>query len=225
MARCPKCGADNPDYSFYCGKCSSGLRDAAGKIIDPSRGDTAPTGEENPAQQLSAPSTSPPQLIYCCWCGKQVNASTLYCPFCGQNPRGGHGQGYPREGQYSWNQYSQPFAQVRPSHASGTLVLGAIMAILAGALATAQGFLYGVASVELSYVVSGTGPVCLCGGIDVLFGIGSIFAGVYALKRTHFALAVAGAVVGMLGLGFLLGAVFGLIAIICIAVSREEFES
>ncbi|OGS43978.1 MAG: hypothetical protein A3K76_00625 [Euryarchaeota archaeon RBG_13_57_23] len=31
MAKCPNCGSDNPDYSFYCGRCSAELKDSSGK--------------------------------------------------------------------------------------------------------------------------------------------------------------------------------------------------
>lgn len=31
MAKCPNCGSDNPDYAFYCGRCSAELKDSSGK--------------------------------------------------------------------------------------------------------------------------------------------------------------------------------------------------
>lgn len=31
MPKCPNCGSDNPDYAFFCNKCSAELKDSAGK--------------------------------------------------------------------------------------------------------------------------------------------------------------------------------------------------
>ncbi len=31
MAKCPNCGAENPEYSFYCGRCSAELKDSSGQ--------------------------------------------------------------------------------------------------------------------------------------------------------------------------------------------------
>jgi|GEM_PF-1897407 len=228
MAKCPKCGADNPDYAFFCGKCSADLRDSSGNIIQ------APdTSAETTAQSQTtggqtekgwgtpvAPKSAPPQLIFCVWCGRQVNATTLFCPYCRKNPRG------PWEGgsrpdlsdYYTSISYDMSYGD----KASGTLVLGGVMAILAGALALGQGLLYLTLTSAVSYV-PGTGPICLCGGLDALFGVGSLFGGYLAIKRSSFALALAGAIVGMLGIGFLIGGLFGLIALICVAISRHEF--
>jgi len=38
MAKCPNCGSDNPEYSFYCGKCAAELKDSSGKpYVEPKR--------------------------------------------------------------------------------------------------------------------------------------------------------------------------------------------
>jgi len=226
MAKCPKCGADNPDYAFFCGKCSSDLRDASGKIIQTS--DLQPEPQKEPAGEKAQPGgpipiqprTTPPQLIFCTWCGRQVNATTLYCPYCGKNPRG------PWEGgsrpDYT-SDSGESYEVSRGGNASGVLVLGGVMAILAGVLALGQGIIYATAASAVSYL-PGSGSICFCGGLDALFGLGSIAGGIMAIRRSSFALALAGAIVGMLGLGLLIGGLFGLIALICIAVSRQEFN-
>ena len=228
MAKCPNCSADNPDYAFFCGKCSSELRDATGKIIEPSVKE--PPAEKPIVQEHSQSGEikptpvklSKPRLINCAWCGRQVNASTLYCPFCGKNP-GGPWKGGSRESDYLGDEAAQYEEASASGGASGTLVLGGVMAILAGVLALGQGLIYAGAASVVSYL-PGSGSVCLCGGLDALFGIGSIVGGIVAIRQSSFGLALAGAIVGMLGLGFIVGALFGLIAIICIAVSRQEFE-
>lgn len=223
MARCPRCGADNPDYSFYCGNCSADLRDSSGKIIEPTA-KSAPAEEpkivnEQTAEIKPVPVTvKPPQLVRCTWCGRQVNMTTLYCPYCGKNPRG------PWEGGSRESDYMVDQAEISSGRsASGTLVIGGIMAILAGVLALGQGLLYMTASSMVGYL-PGSGSLCFCGGLDALFGLGSLAGGIMAIRRSSFALALVGAIVGMLGFGLVIGALFGLIAIICIAISRQEFN-
>jgi hypothetical protein len=122
-----------------------------------------------------------------------------------------------------YNEYKE---EEIPSYekASTGLVIGGVLALLAGILALGQGLLYMVIGEAVS-TYAPTGFLCLCGGIDVLFGILSIGAGIGALQRKHFALTLLGAICGMLGLGLLIGFLFGLIALILIAITKEEFTS
>ncbi len=103
------------------------------------------------------------------------------------------------------------------------LIAGAIFAILAGLLALGQGIIYASVSAAVpSYIP--TGSLCFCGTLDILFGLASLAAGVLCLRRSSFGLALLGAILGMIGLGFLFGALLGFIAVILIAVSRNEFD-
>jgi predicted anti-sigma-YlaC factor YlaD len=56
-----------------------------------------------------------------------------------------------------------------------------------------------------------------------VFGALSIGLSMTALKRSNYAGAVAGAVFGILSIGFLFGAFFGLMALILLAISKREF--
>ena len=56
-----------------------------------------------------------------------------------------------------------------------------------------------------------------------VFGALSIGLSLTALKRSNYAGAVAGAVFGILSIGFLFGAFFGLMALILLAISKREF--
>jgi len=96
------------------------------------------------------------------------------------------------------------------------------LAIIGGILALGQGLLY----VIVGSSVTGVAPpsLCFCGGLDIVFGAASIAGGAYAMQAKSFVLALVGAILGMLGLGLLVGFVFGLIATILIAVSRGEFQ-
>lgn len=67
-------------------------------------------------------------------------------------------------------------------------------------------------------------PFALLGPIGIVTSILAIVGGVFAIKRTNFALALVGSVfclisIGPLGVSFLLG----LIGLIFIATSRDEF--
>lgn len=56
-----------------------------------------------------------------------------------------------------------------------------------------------------------------------VFGALSIALSMTALKRSNYAGAIAGAVFGILSIGFLFGAFFGLMALILLAISKREF--
>lgn len=56
-----------------------------------------------------------------------------------------------------------------------------------------------------------------------VFGALAIALSMSALKRSNYAGAVAGAIFGILSIGFLFGAFFGLMALILLAISKREF--
>ena len=64
----------------------------------------------------------------------------------------------------------------------------------------------------------------VCGAICIVFGIIAIIGGVFSLMRKHFALAIIGAVFGLLGMGYIIGAVLALVALVLIIMSKSEFE-
>ncbi len=96
------------------------------------------------------------------------------------------------------------------------------MAILAGLFAIGQGLLYIAGATMID--VPGVGSLCFCGGVDFVFGIASTIGGALALKRSNFGIAMLGAVLGMLGVGFIIGFLFGLIAVILLATSHNDFD-
>lgn len=159
-------------------------------------------------------------MVKCVYCKAEQEDGLLYCPSCGKDPKG------------PWGPLREPDTQVVHTHldgdlihsksASGGLVTGGILAIIAGLLSLAQGLLYTVSGgMFVEYV--GSGALCLCGGLGILFGLGSLAGGIFAIQRKGYALAVAGAVVGMLGFGFIIGFFIGLAALIMIASAKQEF--
>ncbi len=206
---CKRCGADNAPEMTTCGNCGAPL-------------DTAPRTSAVVPQKILEPQSPKPASglpkRYCRHCGAEVGIWDTECPNCHKDP------------SYVAPAYTPEYLDdslsdgtVSSGTLTGALIFGAIMAILAGLLALGQGILYASVSAAVpSYVP--TGSLCFCGGLDILFGLASLAAGVFALRRSNFGLALLGAVLGMLGLGLLIGALFGLIAVILIAISRNEFD-
>lgn len=224
MAKCPKCGKENPGYVFYCGDCGTGIpedlrkatlekekAEAADASAKAARSSTARPTLSSPPTYL--PSGRRPAMTTCHACGSYYESDMSMCPVCGRSKRD----------PWSTDTYDRD-GESTSSSASGNLVIGGILAVIAGILALGQGLLYVAGASAISYV-SGSGVICLCGAIDVMFGLGSIAGGVFALKREHYMLAVVGAAVGMLGLGLVIGFILGLIALVLIASAKSEFMS
>lgn len=70
------------------------------------------------------------------------------------------------------------------------------------------------------------GILIVCGAIGVIFGILALVGGVMALQRKMWALALIGSILGLFLLGwvFFEGSLFSLIALILLAISRNEFS-
>ncbi len=215
--KCPACGEENPSYVIYCGRCGEeipeGIRRAAKDEPEP----PPVASDQSPESPAKPAGTEREPMIKCAWCGTENRASARYCSYCGKNPVGG----FPSTS--SVESYEEPFLYER-KESSGALVAGGVFAVLAGVLALGQGIIYMAAESIAASLYGPTGFLCFCGGLDIIFGLAAIGAGIFAFQRRHFGLAVVGALLGMLGLGLLIGFVFGLIALIIIAVSREHFE-
>jgi hypothetical protein len=161
------------------------------------------------------PGASPPTRM-CVFCGRTIDFSANVCPYCGHD-------------------YRMPIYGPAIRKKSSMPVIAGIMIIIAGLLAIGLGVLYltmGVSDLESSGV---TMPpevsledvqnlLSVCGALAVLFGVIAIIGGVFTIQRKHFAFAIIGALFGMAGVGFFLGALLALIALILVAVSKQEFD-
>jgi len=222
--KCGKCGAFNPDYTIYCGKCGSDLSEVGIDEDPPVAEPTQPKQTSEPVETV-LPKTSKTVKRFCSKCGKEIDATSYTCPFCGEAPwdmgSSRWSRVYDTRDTYSesdWRSESDTRAREKTSFP----ILGGIFAILAGVFALGMGLLYMAGAAVIS--LPGTGALCLCGGIFFLFGAASVFGGVCALKRDNFTIAVIGSILGMLGFGFLIGFLFGLLAVIFIVMSKDEFE-
>lgn len=165
---------------------------------------------------MQFPSGASPPTRMCVSCGRMIDFSANVCPYCGHD--------------YRMPIYGPP---VRTK--SSLPVIAGIMIIIAGLLAIGMGLLYltmnandlegsgvtlppDVSLEDLQNVLS------VCGTLALLFGVIAIIGGLFTIQRKHFALGIIGALFGMAGVGFLLGALLALIALILVAVSKQEFD-
>ena len=153
----------------------------------------------------------------CVSCGREIGMDINVCPYCG----------------HDYRFISAPPAKPRSSKP----VAAGALTIIAGvmALVMAVSFILIDASdlerldTEI-FAESEITPADLadileiCGAIGIVFGAIAIIGGVFALMRKHFALAIVGAVFGLLGMGYIIGAVLSLVALVLILMSRSEFE-
>jgi hypothetical protein len=100
-------------------------------------------------------------------------------------------------------------------------MLGGLLAIIAGTLAVVQGILY---MIGIHLFGDPSGAFALCGTTKLLFGVLSFAGGTLAINRTSWRLAFICSFFGILGLGFMVGALIGGVAMVVIATSREEFH-
>jgi hypothetical protein len=97
------------------------------------------------------------------------------------------------------------------------LALGGIIAILGGTFAAAFGGLPGGGPLA--------GIVIVCGVILMIFGILALLGGIMSATRKNWSMALIGSIFGLFCLGFVFfeASIFSFIALILIAISKDEF--
>ncbi len=151
----------------------------------------------------------------CVSCGRSIAWEANVCPYCGHDYR---------------VQMGPP-----PKPRSSKPVIAGVLIIIAGLAALAMGLFYmvldvgtiedsGVALPPEVTIEDIQSVLVVCGAVLIVFAAIAIVGGYFAIQRKHFFISVAGAVFGLLGIGFLLGALLALIGLILVAISRQEFE-
>lgn len=206
MVKCPSCGSDNPGHVAFCGRCGESIPAYLKAAEEQGIPVPSSTSQASAAEQLP--------MKRCNWCGEQNKWSANFCTKCGKDP---HAQPFPQD-------YLSGTPVIESPRRSGLPIAGGIFSILAGLLGIAQGLLsLATESMVVSLGLSGTGYLCVCGGLSLIFGLAGFGGGVFAVQRKNFTLAFVGAILGMLAFGFVIGFILGLIGVILIAVSKEEF--
>ena len=218
--QCPSCGTENSESAKFCRSCGKKL------VIEmtvkcPHCG---ADGQENRLHCTNcgkelAVRPSETRDRFCTACGKKIGPAADVCPFCGHRSRS----------PWDVSSYEEPsYGDLEESYRPETAkpVVAGVLLILAGLLAIGQGVMFLAANeIVRDYYGSAAGSnLCLCGGLGILFGLVAIGGAVSCFKREGFVFALVGALLGMLGIGFVLGGIFGLVALILIALAKEEFE-
>jgi len=203
MKFCTNCGHRNPDPSSYCMQCGHDL-------------------------------VNQPPPVMCPHCGASNIPFSTFCESCGKriSPEGPEevqpGVAQPQVTPYSISgmgsdetgSFSRMFkAKGKPFWAGLLMILGGVSDVGSG-IAT---FFAEIPPNELNIDLSGY--VVFCGSLLIILGIGAGLGGFVSLTKKHFYLAITGAIMGMLGIGFIYtGFLLCLIALILVATSKDEFS-
>jgi hypothetical protein len=206
QVRCSHCGTFNAHDSVKCRVC--------GNAID--RGDAE--GDKCPSCGFER---NTPSAEKCIACGRNLTATRAAVAEI---------QGAKPEVCEHWSE--------RPSHEVRTAKVGiaGILILMAGALGVAHGLLAllpetggEILSSYESFLPPGEvlddimRDSELLSALVLIFGIMAVAMSTFAFTQSRFNGALAGAVLGILSVGFLIGAFFALIALILLATSRREF--
>lgn len=135
----------------------------------------------------------------CVSCGRSISWDASVCPYCGHDYR------MQMYGQAAKKETAMP-------------TVGGILIIIAGLIEIAGGSIIAAGSTFFIPLGFGGGLAIACGAVVLILGIIALLGGVFAVQRKHFGLAILG---GILGLGGWF--IPGLIGLILVAVSRDEF--
>jgi len=201
MAECPQCGAPNPSYAVYCGRCGYELPEDFRKraALEPTANDARLPG---PPLDFSAPSRRPTS-------SGRSSGEKLDVPRAASPPVSS-----------IWET-----KEFRRRELHTTLMIGGACAIVAGLLGIIQGidFVAG-GSVFIDFSSANSGLQILLGLVEIVFGLLSIIGGLDARLQRMYRRSLIGAILGMVAFGFVIGALLGLVAVILIAFSQDEFE-
>lgn len=153
----------------------------------------------------------------CVSCGRLIDWHANVCPYCGYD-------------------YRVQVAQAPVVVTTAKPIIAGVLIMIAGILAIGNGIVYisiDAADIEdAGYTPISQGEMSLseleeimnvCGGLEFVFGTIAAIGGVFAIMRKYFYFALVGGVFALLGFGFVVGSLLGLIGIILIALSKDEF--
>ncbi len=245
--KCGKCGADNATNMVKCGNCGHPLSS------EPQSHTTEHVKSEDITRQ-KVPLISEPQShttehvksedITCQKCGHQNLSYLVYCGMCGSDlgtPNNlqkpdmkkcrSCGRPIPRSGgDICWEcghpTYSRSALSSNETGEPKLLLAGAVLLMIAGAMAIAEGvLLIAIERMIATTFHASAGVFVLYGALAILSGVVAIGGGFFAVKRERFVLTIIGSVCAILGLGFSIGLVLAILALVFIAVSKDEFLS
>jgi hypothetical protein len=164
----------------------------------------------------------------CPSCRHAVPPGANVCPNCGYRLR-------PEQIKAAAQARPIPRSVAPASPGSSKSLIGGVLLMISGLI----GIIYGLVFVSLSStvidVLGGTygedvlkmleGVLVACGVIWFIVGLIALIGGVFAIRRRRWGIAVVGGVFGLLTLGpWLIGSILGLIGLILVAISKDEFS-
>jgi Double zinc ribbon len=197
MTRCRNCGRVNPDGSAFCDRCGKSL-----------------TEVQPPIQRRECPQ-----------CGAFNTVSATSCKSCSavlpslypdiSSTLASTGSPSQTDG---WLRDSVDVRSQKPSIAA-VLMVGAGISEL---IVAARDLTMQVPATDIPIDLSGL--LLLCGAFELILGL-VVIAGAYvAFKRGSFMLTVVATIAGMLAVGpFYLGFLMSLVALVMVALSKDEF--
>lgn len=136
----------------------------------------------------------------CVSCGRSISWDANVCPYCGHDFR-----------MAAAGQAAAKKQTVMP-------VLGGVFILIASLGWIVIGAWMAIAGEAFMGITIGTSAILTaCGAIMILLGIIALLGGIFAIQRKHFGLAILGGV-------FVLPSILGLVGLILVAVSHDEFS-
>ena len=224
MGRCPYCDKENPGDARFCNYC--------GKSIDASA-ESGPAEPSTDKQTIDCPKCSHPNPTYATYCGKcgasigqssgsrfkPLSSTQRICWNCGTTMSIYDYECPNCHSSLSSAQEADYLSDTK-SAGSGPVAAGVLL-LVSGVLAILNGLL--IMYVSSSIQTYGFNMGC-CGGIEFLFGILVIGAGVLSLGRKSWGLVLAGSIIALISVGpVFLSSILGLVALILVAVNKEQY--
>lgn len=145
-------------------------------------------------------SSTNPSTRNCVSCGRAIAWDANVCPYCG----------------HDYRMVMQP--QMAPKKESAMPVVGGVLIILASLGYLIAGGVLAAGSTALLGVSLGTSAVgVVCGVVLIILGIISLLGGIFAIQRRNWGLSLIGGI-------FVIPSILGLIGLILVAVSKDEFR-
>ena len=153
---------------------------------------------------------------YCVQCGREIPWEANVCMYCGHD-------------------YRASTLEAQTPRRTSLPIFGGVAILIAGVLAIIMALAFMTMTVNDIQNYEGLNTrgwtaeefvsfLHSCGIVDLVFGVLAVIGSIFALKRTHFGLAVVGGVFAFLGFGFVVGTLIGLIGLILVVVARREFH-
>lgn len=146
-------------------------------------------------------------LQTCPQCGKEYEVTESACPICGT--------AIPSTGYF----YTGAPLNLRPVYAGILLIIAGLFAWVTATVF----FSMGRAIEDLTGQSFDLLPVC--GYIEFLLGLGAMFGGLMAMRRTRYGLARAGAIAAIISIGGLISLALGIVALVLLSKSQDDFET